>query len=245
MQDAPPTGDDPQDGLRDRLLAAALPNVAFDGWSEATLRRAAASTGTDPALARAVFPRGGVDLALAFHRAGDRAMTETLAATDLSTMRYSDRVAFAVRTRIEVVPDRELVRRGSTLFALPSHAADGARAIWSTADAIWRALGDGSTGVAFYTKRATLSAVYASAVLFWLGDDSQNRAETRAFIDRRISDVMQIEKLKVAVRDNPVARGLRTGPFGAAVDTVSGLARRFRPPTMPAMPDDLPGRMRP
>jgi ubiquinone biosynthesis protein COQ9 len=52
------------------------------------------------------------------------------------------------------------------------HAADGAKAIWGTADRIWTALGDTSDDLNWYTKRATLSAVYGSTVLYWLGDDS-------------------------------------------------------------------------
>ncbi len=59
-------------------------------------------------------------------------------------------------------------------------------------------LGDTSTDVNWYTKRATLSAVYASTVLFWLGDDSPNHSRDDDFIDRRIADVMQMEKMKSA-----------------------------------------------
>ena len=60
--------------LRPSLLPAAKPHVPFDGWSAATLRLAAEETGTPPALVAAVFPRGGVDLALAYHAEGDAAM---------------------------------------------------------------------------------------------------------------------------------------------------------------------------
>jgi ubiquinone biosynthesis protein COQ9 len=131
------------------------------------------------------------------------------------------------------VPDREAVRRAGTLFALPMHAADGARALWGTADAIWRALGDTSADLNWYTKRATLSGVYAATVLYWLGDDSPGHQATWEFLDRRIEDVMQVEKLKAAVMDNPLARSLMAGPMK--------LAERIRPPRVP---DDLPGRLR-
>ncbi|MEO7364950.1 MAG: COQ9 family protein, partial [Sphingomicrobium sp.] len=46
------------------------------------------------------------------------------------------------------------------------------------------------------TKRMTLGAVYASTLLTWLDDDSDKRAETAAFLDRRIDDVMKFEKWK-------------------------------------------------
>jgi ubiquinone biosynthesis protein COQ9 len=216
---------------RDRLIEAALDNVAFDGWSEATFRLAVADSGVDPALARVLFPRGGPDLALAYHAAGDRAMARALAAEDLAALRFRDRVARAVWLRLDLA-DREAVRRGMALFSLPQHAAEGARALWGTADAIWTALGDSSDDVNWYTKRATLSAVYGATVLFWLGDDSTGQEATRDFLGRRIDEVMRFEKTKAAIRANPLGRVLMAGPFG--------LMARIRAPTSP---DDLPGRM--
>lgn len=215
--------------MREAILDAALAHVPFDGWSEATLRAAATDSGVAPALARALFPRGGVDLALAYHARGDRAMVRRLAETDLGALRFRDRVALAVRLRLEDA-DRELVRRGSTLFALPQHAADGARAIWGTADAIWTALGDTSEDVNWYTKRASLSAVYGATVLFWLGDDSPEHGATRDFLDRRIEGVMRFEKAKAAIAANPLGKALMSGPFK--------ILERIR---APRLPEDLPG----
>ncbi len=194
-----------EEEMREALLDAALSHVPFDGWSDATLRAAAADAGVAPALARSLYPRGGVDLALAYHARGDRAMVRRLAETDLAALRFRDRVALAVRLRLEDA-DRELVRRGSTLFALPQHAADGARAVWGTADAIWTALGDTSEDVNWYTKRASLSAVYGATVLYWLGDDSPDHQATRDFLDRRIEGIMQFEKAKAAIAANPWER---------------------------------------
>ena len=199
--------------LMSRLLEAAKPHVPFDGWSETTLRLAAQDADIAPGLVAAICPRGAVDLALAYHAEGDAAMLKRLEETDLSAMRFRDRIAFAVRVRLEAVEDRELVRRGTTLFSLPNHAADGAKAIWQTCDRIWTALGDTSDDVNWYTKRATLSGVYGATVLYWLGDDSEGNLRTWEFLDRRIEDVMQIEKLKARARENRVVSGLMAGPL--------------------------------
>ncbi|KNX42262.1 hypothetical protein ROTO_11360 [Roseovarius tolerans] len=199
--------------LMSRLLEAAKPHVPFDGWSETTLRLAAQDADIAPGLVAAICPRGAVDLALAYHAEGDAAMLKRLEETDLSAMRFRDRIAFAVRARLEAVEDRELVRRGTTLFSLPNHAADGAKAIWQTCDHIWTALGDTSDDVNWYTKRATLSGVYGATVLYWLGDDSEGNVRTWEFLDRRIEDVMQIEKLKARARENRVVSGLMAGPL--------------------------------
>lgn len=200
------------DQIKSALLDAALIHVPFDGWSEATFRAAVADSGAELALAKAVCPRGAVDLALAYHDRGDALMLARLHEADLTQIRFRDRVAAAVRFRLEAVEDKEAVRRGTTLFALPLHAGDGAKAIWGTADKIWTALGDTSDDVNWYTKRATLSGVYGSTVLFWLGDDSAEHQATWSFLDRRIDNVMQIEKVKARVNDNPVLSRLMAGP---------------------------------
>lgn len=200
------------DEIRNALLDAALAHVPFDGWSEATFRAAAEDAGIAAAQAKAICPRGAVDLALAYHQRGDDEMVRRLKQADMSGMRFRDKVALAVRLRIEAISDKEAVRRGMTLFALPHHAADGAKAIWGTADRIWTALGDSSDDVNWYTKRLTLGGVYSSTVLFWLGDNSVDTQATWDFLDRRIDEVMQIEKLKAKVRESRTLSALFAGP---------------------------------
>lgn len=218
--------------LKQKLLGAALPHVPFDGWSDATFRAAVEDLGADPALARAACPRGALDLAVAFHNQGDAAMVARLGVGDLGALRFRDRIAAAVRYRIEAVADREIVRRGTALFALPQHAPEGARLIWGTADLIWNTLGDTSDDINWYTKRATLSGVYSSTVLYWLGDDSPDHMATWAFLDRRIDDVMQIEKLKAKARKSPTISRLMAGP--------NMLLSRIRAPKQ-GEASDLPG----
>ncbi len=216
----------------DALLDAALAHVPFDGWSDETFSAATSDAGLTPADARSLAPRGALDLAVAYHRRGDREMVARMDSADLSAMRYSERVATALKYRIEAMTDREAVRRATTMFSLPMHAADGAKLVWETADHVWTALGDTSEDGNWYTKRATLSAVWGSVVLYWLGDDSPDHAKTSEFIDRRIENVMQIEKLKAQINDHPLASKLMAGP--------NWLLSRVRKPV--TMPDpDLPG----
>lgn len=225
----------PVDPKLDQLIDSALPHVAFDGWSQTTFDAAVAEVGMDPAHARTLCPRGAVDLAIGYHRRGDMAMIAALGAADMTNMRFRDKVAHAIRLRLQVIDDKEAVRRGTVLFSLPHMAPDGAKLVWGTADAIWDALGDPSRDVNWYTKRMTLSGVYSATVLFWLGDDSVGGQATDAFIDRRIDNVMQFEKVKAQVRDNPL-----TKPFAT-------LAARLTAPIKapPKMPDvDLPGMWR-
>lgn len=222
--------------LRDALLDAALIHVAFDGWSPATFAAACADADVDPAHATSLFPRGAVDLALAYHARGDAEMVARIKRDSLDGLRFRDRIAAAVRYRLEAVEDKEAVRRGTTLFALPLYAADGAKAVWGTCDLIWETLGDSSDDFNWYSKRATLAGVYSATVLYWLGDTSEDHAATWAFLDRRIDDVMKIEKVKGAVNKNPLLRGLMSGP--------NWVLSQIKPPSkLPRA--DLPGSYRP
>ncbi|MGR3465701.1 COQ9 family protein [Limimaricola sp.] len=228
-----PPAEDPQIGA---LLDAILPHVAFDGWSDTAFQAAIRDSGVPGAEARALCPRGAIDLAVAQHDRGDAKMMAVIRAADLGEMRYRDRVAFALRARIEAIPDQEALRRATTLFALPTHAAEGARLLWRTADSIWTALGDASDDVNWYTKRATLSGVWASVVLYWLGDDSLDHQATWSFIDRRIDDVMRIEKAKAHANNSVLLKPVT----GALSFLLSGVHAPSRKPPM-----DLPGHWSP
>lgn len=198
--------------MQAQLLAAALPHVAFDGWSETSLRAACQDLSITRQMAALACPRGAIDLAIRFHHDGDEAMQVVLQKTDINAMKIREKITFSVRARLDAVRDKEAVRRGATLMALPQHAAEGAGLVWGTCDRIWAAIGDSSADVNWYTKRLTLSSVYSATVLYWLGDNSPNHQDTWTFLDRRIENVMQFEKFKAQVNANPLAKQLLVGP---------------------------------
>ncbi|WP_134678502.1 COQ9 family protein [Paracoccus ravus] len=197
---------------RDRLIDAALEHVIFDGMSDRAIMAGARDIGMSPALAHVHLPRSGVDLAAAYHRRGDAALRDWLATNRLQG-RFRDRVVDAVMHRL-TLSDRDLARSGAVLFALPQNAALGAKLLWKTADAIWEGLGDTSEDVNWYSKRATLSTVYGATVLYWLGDETPEREETRAFLERRIEGIMRFEKFKGQLAGVPgvsTLAGIATG----------------------------------
>ena len=198
--------------MQAQLLAAALPHVAFDGWSETCLRAACQDLSITRQMAALACPRGAIDLAIRFHHDGDEAMQVVLQKTDINAMKIREKITFSVRARLDAIRDKEAVRRGATLMALPQHAAEGAGLVWGTCDRIWAAIGDSSADVNWYTKRLTLSSVYSATVLYWLGDNSPNHQDTWTFLDRRIENVMQFEKFKAQVNANPLAKQLLAGP---------------------------------
>ncbi len=97
---------------RDEFLDAAMTHALFDGWGPATIEAARADLGLEADVVRRMFPRGAPDLALAYHKRLDAQMVEALRGEDLGAMRFRDRIAHAVRLRLELA-DRELVWCGA------------------------------------------------------------------------------------------------------------------------------------
>lgn len=188
------TGDS-DDKARDELLAAALAHVPFDGWSRTAIRRGAADAGIDEETALRTLPGGAGDLAACYSEYADRMMLAELARRDLSAIGMTERIATAVRIRLEqAAPHREAVRRSLATLALPQNAALGARCLYRTVDAIWREAGDTSTDWNFYSKRGLLAGVYGATVLYWLNDGSGDFADTWSFLDRRLRNTADFGK---------------------------------------------------
>ena len=190
-----------ESALKSPVLEAALPHVVFDGFSDAVLARAAREAGVAKDKLAALFPDGPLSLVEAFSHSADAAMEAHLAALDLKAMKIRARIAAAVMARIEALrPHKEAARRAAAFLTLPPHAALGARLVWRTVDAMWRAVGDTSTDFNFYTKRAILSAVYSATLMRWFNDASEDERATREFLAARIENVMQFEKFKAEMR---------------------------------------------
>ena len=191
----------PADLTLDELRLELAPKVAeaaiFDGWSDAALASAAESTGTDPAVARLAFPGGTMDMIAAWIASVDAKMEQAFDREVLAQMPIRERIRALVWFRVEAVAGlEEALRRAVAIQALPQNLARTARLGWASADAMWRLAGDTSTDYNHYSKRAILAGIYAATLAVFVGDESDGKAETRAFLDRRIEGVMKFEKAK-------------------------------------------------
>jgi ubiquinone biosynthesis protein COQ9 len=194
-------GASPLEQLRDRLALAVGENAVFDGWCRAAVESAADQLGIDPAQARLAFPKSKAAMVDAYIHGVDRALEKRLPPKTLAKMKMRERIRALVWTRLEIMaPAREAVRNALAILAMPQNLVLSARIGWRTADLMWRLAGDSSTDFNHYTKRMSLGAVYASTLLAWLDDNSEGWADTAAFLDRRIDNVMQIEKWKASWR---------------------------------------------
>jgi ubiquinone biosynthesis protein COQ9 len=208
----------PSDRFRARLLEAFTPHAARLGWNDAALKAAASDAALSEGEVALACPKGVFDLFDAFAARADAAMLERLEDLDLPAMKIRQRVKAAVQVRLEAqAPYKDAARAMTRALTRPTRAPEAARLLWRTADHIWRALGDVSTDENFYSKRAILSGVLASTYAHWFSDESEDNESTWAFLDARIENVMQFEKLKAGLK--PVSEG---------VQSAVGVAARFR-----------------
>jgi ubiquinone biosynthesis protein COQ9 len=184
-------------------LAPLLPaHAAFDGWSPEAVTLAASQAGVDPDIARLAFKDGALQMIDAWFRSVDHRMAEKLPAEQLAAMKIRERITALVWARIEIVaPDREALRRALALLAMPQNAGKAAKMGWRAADLMWRLAGDKATDFNHYTKRITLGGVYGSTILALLDDETADLSDTRAFLDRRIDNVMRFERFKADLKD--------------------------------------------
>lgn len=175
------------------IILAALDDIVFEGWTMAVLERAAQKIGHDKTALSRFFPRGLRDAVTCFSNMADDAMLAQMNRSDLEKMRIRDRVTLGVRARLEfLTPHREATRQMVSWLSPPTRAFLAARLVWRTADRIWWKAGDTATDYNHYTKRILLSGVLGSTTLYWLGDNSKGFADSWAFLDRRIDNVLKL-----------------------------------------------------
>jgi len=189
--------DETLDGLRLRLAPLVTANAAFDGWTKDAVAMAADAAGVDRDIAALAFDGGPMAMIDAWFGAIDVAMLVRFAPGALEAMKIRARITALVEARLDILaPHREALRRAQAILAMPANVTAAAKLGWRAADIMWRAAGDTAADYNHYTKRATLGTVYAATMLVFVNDESEDHADTHAFLARRIEGILRFEKVK-------------------------------------------------
>lgn len=185
------------DELRLALAPAIADAAVFDGWTEAALVSASEAESVDRDVAQLAYPGGAIDMIAAWIASVDVAMFAALPPERLASMKIRERIRSLVQARLDAIAGREeALRRALAIMAMPQNVARAGKLGWASADAMWRLAGDTATDYNHYTKRAILASIYAATLAVFVNDESEDKADTRAFLDRRIDGVMRFEKAK-------------------------------------------------
>lgn len=193
---------DTSDLTLDELRIALAPDIAasaiFDGWNETALMAAAEMAGVDADIARLAFPGARpMDMIEAWIASVDADMAAKWPAERLATLKIRERIRTLVAYRLDAVAHiDEAVRRALAVMAQPQNAARSLKLGWRSADIMWRLAGDTATDYNHYTKRAILAGIYSATLAVFVNDESEGKADTHAFLERRIDGIMKFEKTK-------------------------------------------------
>ena len=84
-------------------------------------------------------------------------------------------------------------------MAQPSFIPASTRELWALADEIWFLSGDTAVDTSWYTKRASLSAIYAATEVFQTQDQSTEFKDTEKFLDSRFEELRTLGTVTGAV----------------------------------------------
>lgn len=119
-------------------------------------------------------------------------------------LRVSEKVTFLVKARLleytKFKNFREILKAKAKVGYCLTNTSYIFNSLYNITDTIWRAAGDTSTDFNFYTKRATLAAVYSSTVIYFTNDYSHNFIKTWEFLDNRINNVLTFNKIKLRLK---------------------------------------------
>lgn len=200
MTTSPDFADMTLDELRFALSPEIAASAVFDGWNETALEAAAEMAGADIDVAKLAFPSGrnqAMDMIDAWIANVDQQMEEEWPQERLAELKIRERIRTLVAFRLETVEHiDEAVRRAMSVMAMPHNAPRSLKLGWRSADIMWRLAGDTATDYNHYTKRTILAGIYSATLAVFVNDDSQGKAKTYEFLDRRIEGVMKFEKAK-------------------------------------------------
>lgn len=187
----PPPG--PFSNCESHILSKALQHVPSHGFSNITLSLGAKEAGYLDASAN-LFPSGAFSL-VHFYLLTKR-LELSKECNNMNAQQPSGRLLTVGEKVKELTWRRLLLNRqiihhwqeAISLMTTPSNLATSMAELHSLSDEIWFLSGDTSVDTSWYTKRATLSMIYASSELFMTNDVSTGFVDTRSFLDRRFED---------------------------------------------------------
>lgn len=184
--------------IQNSIIQEAIAQMDENGWSWTLIQNAARKAGVQDGAIDTAFPGGLTDAVAYFSTYIDHVMMDKLNTIPTESLRVRDKVRTAVMTRyqfLKKINAQQAVKASLAYWALPTRVMMGQQILWATSDKIWQWAGDTATDYNRYTKRGLLSSIIMGTSLVFIDDTSEDLVVTRAFLDRRIDNIMEIGKV--------------------------------------------------
>ena len=195
---------------QDQILSAAFGRVPQYGFSEEALQLGARDAGYLDVTVQ-LFPGGVFDL-IKYHLVTQRlALKDNVQFPESGKLSLGSKVRTLTMTRLRANKDiihqwqgvrftRSSHRQANTnsciqalgYMSLLGNIPASLKELNALSDEIWYLAGDTAVDFSWYTKRASLAAVYASSEMFMTTDTSKDFVHTEEFLDRRLKDVQMV-----------------------------------------------------
>lgn len=175
-----------------QILSSALQQVPKHGFTEQALEIGAREAGYLDVTTN-LFPRGAFDLII-YHLS-----TRRLALKE--EVQFASDAHMGVGAKVRALALHRLRANGSVIgswqqalavMAQPAYIPASLHELSLLSDEIWFLAGDTAVDISWYTKRASLAAIYSSAEVFMTTDTSNNFKETESFLDRRLQELRNV-----------------------------------------------------
>lgn len=168
------------------ILAAAMKHVPEHGFTLDAIKKGAIDSG-HLEISHNLFPSGPFDL-IRFHLLTQRIRLQEVHLKDTDGTGGKIRTLLQARLKANE-PYIHQWQEALAVMAFPSNIAAALGELHELSDEVWHLTDDQSADMAWYTKRASLSAIYASSDMFMTQDNSPLFSDTYAFLDRRLREV--------------------------------------------------------
>lgn len=182
----------PFSSVQDKILSSALGHVPRHGFTDSALTLGAQDAGYLEVSVQ-LFPRGAYDL-INYHL-----VTQRLVLKD--RVQFSPEAKIGLSRKVQTLAWERLLANKEIIhhwqgalghMSLLGNIPASLKELNLLADEIWYLAGDTAVDFSWYTKRASLAAVYASSEMFMTTDTSKDFAATEEFLDRRLRDAQNV-----------------------------------------------------
>ncbi|KAI8976802.1 COQ9-domain-containing protein [Pilobolus umbonatus] len=177
---------------RYQLLEATLPFIPQYGWTMKSMMEGSRSLGY-PSVAHGVFKgeAGLIDSYLSYSR---QQFIGTLPTIDMEGLSAEDKVKRLISHRLKM--NQPYIRQwpqALAIMARPSNVPMSLEHLGNIADDIWYYAGDRSADMNWYTKRASLAAIYSATDLFMTQDMSPHFIESERFLENKLKQASLLD----------------------------------------------------
>ncbi|KAI4734219.1 ubiquinone biosynthesis protein COQ9 [Aureobasidium sp. EXF-12298] len=176
------------------ILSSALSHVPTTGWTNLSLRNGARDAGYLD-VSTNLFPKAEFELVLYHLRTQRLGLKDRVQFPEETALGATRKVKSLVMERIRGNVEVDVQQRWQEALGLMSLAGNipsSLRELFLLADEIWFLAGDDAVDMSWYTKRATLSSVYAATETYSTTDQSTDFKDTEEFLDRRLEEARAV-----------------------------------------------------